>query len=375
MACNTTRLPCTYAFVATHSYFPGLAVMLHSLAHHNAQQDDCGAVRLLWHPEMSDTMLSAVEKAALARLVPCYRLHYHRVDDERFYKWAGIRPTYPAVIARTSYTSTMMNLEAFYFRSTAGVVLRFDADMLAIRPLPLRSIIDASLRDLEHVPAQDGDGGSSSPAAARRRLSSRGARPETFSWRLHCSDSEWKGDYKTNLGAAFYTFATPVPTLLTDAMFRLTNLTAGTPGPPAADQDFIRMLVNRPSKWRAKDAAPLPYLLRQHKWLVNIWPPPFVNETDAQGVVWHWGGVPKPWVGGRTAFMPNPMCHASCYGTWTKAAEVWRTACERARARLEEVAAQAEVRTQQEDVRTLLRCPPPGEIKINGKWGTTRTGR
>ena len=138
IAARDTQFNCSYAFVATKSYFTGLAVVLHSLklANGNASSD-CEIVLMLWHPEHNDTALALPQRRLLQSLAaPSYNVVFRRVNHTRFSLWRRIRGmchrSYNRCMA--GYTSSMLKLELFFINTT-GVVVLLDADMLVVKSI------------------------------------------------------------------------------------------------------------------------------------------------------------------------------------------------------------------------------------------------
>lgn len=310
---NSTALPCSYAFVATKSYFTGLAVVLHSLklANGNASSD-CEIVLMLWHPEHNDTALALPQRRLLQSLAaPSYKVVFRRVNHTRFSLWRRIRGmchrSYNRCMA--GYTSSLLKLELFFINTT-GVVVLLDADMLVVKS------IANLIQTLTSVSSQ------------------------TLSWHLHGSDEA----FNRNVNGGFLAFLTPVPAEVREALWQIslafaarshnTSLrTSSRTGPEKGDQDIMNIALRAvdkqhfPQRYRSRKAKPKPKQLHLHlAWHANDFPSS--EAALRQDRVLHWAGLLKPWNSRQPLTFPaNPSCHAGCRSQMRAARAMWHASC------------------------------------------------
>ena len=74
---------CAYAFTASRKWLVGMLTLVSSLARHNEPTDAC-VYRVLWHPSISDTVLTAAERGMLTETARTARVEWVQVDSRRY---------------------------------------------------------------------------------------------------------------------------------------------------------------------------------------------------------------------------------------------------------------------------------------------------
>jgi hypothetical protein len=159
---GTASLSCAYAAAASKVYLTGTTVMLHSLFRQSVGgRQDCGSLVMLWHQNVTDSVLPPHHRGRIACLAGRRRVFWHSVADTRLRAWSRCPTGVPL--------SSFLRLELFYLRGISDVIIFLDADMLVTRPLSF--IASAIQKQDERLPY----------------------------WRLHGSSGAW-GARQLNVG-------------------------------------------------------------------------------------------------------------------------------------------------------------------------------
>ena len=244
---------CAYAFTASRKWLVGMLTLVSSLARHNEPTDAC-VYRVLWHPSISDTVLTAAERGMLTETARTARVEWVQVDSRRYATYRQLP------YLRDGAIQSLVKLELFY-NARDEVVVFLDVDMLILKSISFVA---------EHV------------AAAR-----------DLPWRLHGSSnfygvSGWVHSAEVtpkvpkHINCGFLAFSTPAPAdFINRIERRIYERTRDRIEIFSADQDIIN------------------HGLRKEQYAVHTdWYTNYRPNSDATLARWrvaHWLGIEKPW--------------------------------------------------------------------------------
>lgn len=254
---------CAYAFTASRNWLVGVLTLVSSLQSSNGPQSPLCGYRILWHPELADTVFTPGER----ELVETVAGHPKRVQ------WVRVNSTRLQQYQRLPYMregalQSLVKLELFFTPHTeARSIVFLDVDMLVMHNLTfVHSAVLADWRNTETP------------------------------WRLHGSQNDygimggWVHSRETtprnpkHINCGFFAFATPVPASFIAAVEgRIAERINKNIQLFSADQDVINTALHRTGDEQAVHTD----------WFANYRP-----NSDAGVAKWHvahWLGITKPW--------------------------------------------------------------------------------